>query len=742
MNIWKVGSRWNESGNKNASVIDIFRRNHIVFVSDEKLSEINEEDIIVIADGIMIIALAKVVGKAFTLDSNNCKKFIHLEPWDKFSLEDFNGATAIKVQIQDLSIPIKYVRSPKVCRIYKKEICSQILQILQQKKKHSFDIKTSVYRLFDTRHDNQKTSLICPKASYIVPIFQRPYSWGEEQIERLIYDLFRGYWGDANDDCFQREPMFLGNMQLTAKYYISQDEWKQDIIDGQQRITTMFLLLKYFQIFYSTEFEKIGLNRNFDWLHTHVTGQESDLSFVQTLDDSFTNADSLKRTNNNYFRNFLLIKNNIESILQENEERIFCPHDFLDYILNDIYFVVVETEATLSETIKIFNTINTAGMDLSCGDLFKIRMSEYLVMNGSCSTIDEAFKIVNALYLKIDKLNDIYNKKYSILTILANYQDYIIASTYKNGQQGLPKSLYRMGADRFFDQLLDGLLNIKLWENFGKIKKLDISLSIQELDDFIDIQYLWDNHTPTKREDMFARKIISTSRYAEYQNVVYIILKRYLGNVDYAYRYIRSISKFFIINSLYYDKKVNFVESLVNDVRSKVIYSNFDNIINDIDKAVKESHIDWLYGKHIKDVIGGYINDSAMRKNLLCRISEYLKECSDNVPLETMSRLLFQTDFDIEHIHANADKSINVDINLQNSIGNLILLERRINRSIQDDIFETKKKGYENSNFHSISNILEASQWTENEIKKRKEKETKAIIKYLFGNDLDQNFGV
>ena len=139
-------------------------------------------------------------------------------------------------------------------------------------------------------------------------------------------------------------------------------------------------------------------------------------------------------------------------------------------------------------------------------------------------------------------------------------------------------------------------------------------------------------------------------------------------------------------------------------------------------------------------MIGGYINDSTMRKNLICRISEYLKECNDNVPLETMSKLLFQTDFDIEHIHANGDYSINVDVNLQNSIGNLVLLERNINRSIQNDVFETKKKGYQKSKFHSIANILDKSQWTETEIKDRNEQETTAIIKYLLGIDFDLKF--
>lgn len=51
---------------------------------------------------------------------------------------------------------------------------------------------------------------------------------------------------------------------------------------------------------------------------------------------------------------------------------------FVEYILNDILFVVIETVAGLSKTIQIFNTINTAGLDLNGDDLFKVRLYEYL----------------------------------------------------------------------------------------------------------------------------------------------------------------------------------------------------------------------------------------------------------------------------------------------------------------------------------------------------------------------------
>jgi uncharacterized protein with ParB-like and HNH nuclease domain len=736
MRVWKIGSRWSETGRRDASIIDVFRRNQIIFAGDDskhKLFNVKKGDLIAIADGTRILSIAMAVSeKAFVLTPDNCNQYIHVEPWDKFSEINFYQAVAIKVQIFDLSTPIEYVRTRTFCSIWHSETRHDILEAYEISKRKTFDIKTAVYRLLDTRGENTKLSLLgTSKSSYVIPIYQRPYSWGEIQIERFINDLFRGYWGDSEQKEIRKIPMFIGNMQLSARKYFSQYEWRQDVIDGQQRITTMFLILKYLYISYPKAFEKLGNSIRFNFLHTHVTDEENKLQFVESLHNMVVeNGEEVKIANNQYYANLMLIKSNIDTIIKEydrDHHGQFNTSDLLDYILNDIYFVVVETEATLSETISIFNTINTAGMDLNSGDLFKLRMSEYLVSRSKVVSIDEAFQHVDKLYKRIDELNIQYDKRYSILTILANYQDYIIA------KYDLRKNLYRVSADRFFDQLLDGLLNIKIWDGFSKAGTDKIDLNLDDLAEFIEIQYEWDTFKFRDAEEMFARAIIRTTRYREYKNLVYLILKHYPQNYDYAYNYIKTICKLFIINSLYYDKQVNFMHRFMYGLREKIIKSSFDEIIMDINKEISESHMDRLYSRPIENFVGGYIADSDMRKNLLCRISEYLCEQKYNVPVDRMHELLFRTEFDIEHIHANADSSIVVgDIKVQNSIGNLVLLERKINRSIQDDNFTQKKQGYKYSGYSSIANICKLDCWTENEILKRKQTETENIINYLF----------
>lgn len=128
-----------------------------------------------------------------------------------------------------------------------------------------------------------------------------------------------------------------------------------------------------------------------------------------------------------------------------------------------------------------------------------------------------------------------------------------------------------------------------------------------------------------------------------------------------------------------------------------------------------------------------------INKNLICRISEFLRiKNDDNKDANKMVELLFNTKVDIEHIHATANTNECVDINddLQNSIGNLMLLEYDINRSIQDSSFAEKKKSpkgkdYSTSKFLTANDVASLDQWGVKEIEERKDKQVESITDFL-----------
>ena len=71
------------------------------------------------------------------------------------------------------------------------------------------------------------------EATYTVPIYQRNYAWRAEQIEQLIGDV-QDALEDGDDD------YFLGNLIVTRRPGRTAD---YEVIDGQQRLTTLYLLL-------------------------------------------------------------------------------------------------------------------------------------------------------------------------------------------------------------------------------------------------------------------------------------------------------------------------------------------------------------------------------------------------------------------------------------------------------------------------------------------------------------------
>ncbi len=76
-------------------------------------------------------------------------------------------------------------------------------------------------------------------ALYQIPRYQRPYSWGDEQLEKLWDDLTESYESESN--------YFLGSV-ITAKP--EESSTYLDIVDGQQRLTTLTIMMCVYRDLY------------------------------------------------------------------------------------------------------------------------------------------------------------------------------------------------------------------------------------------------------------------------------------------------------------------------------------------------------------------------------------------------------------------------------------------------------------------------------------------------------------
>ena len=96
------------------------------------------------------------------------------------------------------------------------------------------------------------------KVPFLIPEYQRPYSWGDDEVITLFDDL----WEFSIERGQSSRTYFLG---CIVSYKEKEDTMRQ-IIDGQQRLTSLFLLLR--AIFYKLE---SGDSKKSDEARTHIT---------------------------------------------------------------------------------------------------------------------------------------------------------------------------------------------------------------------------------------------------------------------------------------------------------------------------------------------------------------------------------------------------------------------------------------------------------------------------------------
>lgn len=211
----------------------------------------------------------------------------------------------------------------------------------------------------------------------IIPNYQRPYSWGVSQIKTLINDIEAAY---AKDDSFY----YTGNILLseTIKSTIK-GIYNFKIIDGQQRITTFYLLLMIFHyllikkhnydsfaydaLFHPDgssriEFQNLGsefFNELVSKLKVHNFYTQDLIKYLYQIDNFNHSYDRLLSDNlkyiYNYFKNY--DKEELYSIASFFQEKVYMIAIFIEDANNKEYY--------------LFESINSKGVKLKEIDLIK-----------------------------------------------------------------------------------------------------------------------------------------------------------------------------------------------------------------------------------------------------------------------------------------------------------------------------------------------------------------------------------
>ncbi|GIV42346.1 MAG: hypothetical protein KatS3mg034_1656 [Vicingaceae bacterium] len=194
---------------------------------------------------------------------------------------------------------------------------------------------------------------------YVIPIYQRNYEWGEPEITQLIQDIV-DYLLKSKETKY-----YIGSL-IVYKRKLGSDV-KYEIIDGQQRLTTLTILLNVIK----KEYPKIDLS----WYKKLNLSFDSRKLASDTLSYLF-NGKSLenKECNAAIRQGYNIAKKSLAKVLSENKLTIdmFCNYFFKKVI---ILRVLVPEDTDLNHYFEI---MNTRGEQLEKHEILKAKMLDIL----------------------------------------------------------------------------------------------------------------------------------------------------------------------------------------------------------------------------------------------------------------------------------------------------------------------------------------------------------------------------
>lgn len=207
---------------------------------------------------------------------------------------------------------------------------------------------------------------------FVIPDYQRPYAWGTEQALQLLDDLEGSLERDTD------EPYFLGSIVLVK----AAGEARAEVIDGQQRLTTLCILFAILRDLaenpklaselheFVVEPGKITAGtksrprlalraRDAQFFHDFVQDQ-GHLEALRQLTDAAVKTDAQKA-----------IRDNARALMARIEEWPEPKLQSFAAMAGTRTFLVVVSTPDLNSAHRIFSVMNARGLDLTPADIFK-----------------------------------------------------------------------------------------------------------------------------------------------------------------------------------------------------------------------------------------------------------------------------------------------------------------------------------------------------------------------------------
>lgn len=589
--------------------------------------------------------------------------------------------------------------------------------------------------------------------NFVIPEYQRAYSWEINQCDKLWQDIEEFIASDASD------PYFFGTIIIDCT---EDDEFS--LIDGQQRTTTFLLLMKALLIRLNSIIKEIPDNdEESESLKAGLEGKRKDIIKILYKAEDEEIPAMLK--DNNKIQNILLLENKsinelypdelkkiIEAIdFETAEKNIYkIPHKqkdnkYTNYFRNFKYFYnkleeksdsqlnifskiflekcqVIEIRSwQIAQAITMFNSLNSTGMPLADSDIISAEL--YSNAGNRKKEFNEQWEDINKIVneLNIKKIVDIDSVLQQFM-----YINRAINKEYVNIIEDNKESIdvTTPGLRRYYTEIKKELLQkpLELCDNLKKI-----TLIWDKIKDYSIIQLIL-------KFNVNAKLYLSSYLYRyepeelteeKCKEICECLLRLFtiLEITDTGY----SSTKF---KTFLFRENVRFVDKNIS----------IDMIKNNFEKHITE-HWD---ENSIEDAIYGY------EKNSLVYLNEYIhaKSQSKNFYLSehtNIEHIMPASGLNISIIQQDACITDKEEFRMYvNKLGNKILLEENINKSLSNAWFKSKKqnsikdkKGYKDSMYTIASELTNHPRdtWTKEDIESATNNAVRRIVNFIFNKE-------
>lgn len=526
--------------------------------------------------------------------------------------------------------------------------------------------------------------------TYLIPDYQREYSWEREELEELWDDLV---YLDSNEE----DKHFFGQIVINST------NKEKYIIDGQQRATTSIIILCVIM----REFENLYTENSDDFKKALKKSHDIQIMLIGSDDEDDIQEKfhlTLSEIDNSYFKESILQKENLghqekyQSHKRLKEAYLFFKEKISEYIENNdiqkkydklysLYysfitkFIVMYIESTdENEAFIIFETLNARGKDLEISDLLK-----NYIFRRSGKYIDDVKEKWLSIIERLDKIN--------ITSYIRHFYNFY-------GEFSREKELYRkiskfIHTEKDCKAFVDRLYNLSYVYN---------AIALPDDNTFFDNQEL--------RENLNNLKILKAKTFYP------IILAGYQKNFseEDLYNITSTIESLVFRNFSICGITANKYEKIFTKIANKIYHGrlNPEEVCLEIKQEIVDDDIFTQYFKKFKT------KTKPLIRYILIKIANtYQNETNISLDFNKVH---------IEHIMPENAKKWEISQEKHSEylwrLGNLTLLGANFNKRNSNKKFSEKKKCYSESDINLTKKLLQYDDWGIKQIQQRQEELT------------------